>query len=229
MAKDAWKSIKFERYEEESLPSGKMLWHCFFKDNHGNKYRWTPRWRDVEDIFVKAMDIESRNESEGVWDEELKKLLERVPFRQHDIDIFEKSDAMMNEQGLEGFLWNLEMNEFCMRSQWIKVDKFLQFFNYESNRYVSRTLYELAEKVCDTLDELCKFLDDKIYPYRLGDGSDVELCLYPDYEVVGDQKLTRQEWEEQFHCYVAELKKLVLSARQAYKAYRIAIRQILFK
>jgi hypothetical protein len=77
--KGTWKSIKFDRFQEDPLPSGRVLLHCFFRDNWGNSYKWTPPWKEVEKIFLKAIEIEEGNEPEGVWDEELKKVSQKLP------------------------------------------------------------------------------------------------------------------------------------------------------
>lgn len=74
-----WKSIKFDRFQEDPLPSGRVLLHCFFRDKWGNSYKWTPPWKDVERVFFKALEIEEVNEPEGVWDEELKKVSQKLP------------------------------------------------------------------------------------------------------------------------------------------------------
>lgn len=79
MSKNRWKSIKFDRFEESPLPSGRHLLHCVFKDNWGNICKWAPRWKDVEKIFFKSVEIEERNEPEGVWDEELKRVARKIP------------------------------------------------------------------------------------------------------------------------------------------------------
>lgn len=79
MSRNRWKSVKFDCFEESPLPSGKHLLHCVFKDSWGNTYKWAPRWKDVEEIFFKSVEIEERNEPEGVWDEELKRVAQKIP------------------------------------------------------------------------------------------------------------------------------------------------------
>lgn len=224
------KSVKFDHYEEQPLPSGKTLLNCVFKDNWGNTYKWTPRWKDMEEIFVKSMEIEGRNESEGIWDEELKRLAEKIPYRQHDVDIFEKSDAIMNEQEVLAYLYSLEAGHSFWDSQFLKVGKFLCFFNYESNRYVSKKLYGLAEKVCNTFNQLGEFLCGKVYDVAVPpDAPDTKMGLYPYFDIVVRNGQDQEKWRQQYDNYVAELHKLVGAARQAYKHYHVHIREILFR
>lgn len=74
-----WKSLKFDCFEQTPLPTGKQLLHCLFKDNWGNRYKWTPPWKDMEEIFFKSLEIEERNEPQGVWDEELRRVAQKIP------------------------------------------------------------------------------------------------------------------------------------------------------
>jgi len=230
MAKDVWKTIKFDSWEEESLPSGQVLLRCVFKDKYGNISKWTPRWVEVEGLFFKSMEIEGKNESEGIWDKELKKLAEKIPYRQHDLRIFEESDAIMNEKNLEGFLYNLEAGHSYRSSQSLMLAKFLDFFNYERNKYVSKRIHELAEKLCDMLDELGKFLwtSDAFFDLEIKH-DDQKYRLYPAYEIIERRGVDEDSYQKQYEEYKGRLLKLCESTRQACKDYRIHIREILFR
>lgn len=232
MAKDIWKRINFDRAEEEPLPSGTIMLHYIFKDNYGNTFKWTPRWRDVEDIFVRSAQVEGTNAPEGVWDEELKRVLQRIPYRQHDIEIFQKADAIMSEKNLVGLLESLQAGHCYRDSQSSKLDEFLWFFDYESNRYVSKKLYDLAERLCDALHELGRFLwaSDAFFDVpRGGPGNDQLFKLYPAYEIIERRGVDETEYHKQRSEYVDKLEKIVETTRQAYKDYRIHIRETLFQ
>lgn len=230
MAKDVWKTIKFEGWEEESLPSGQVLLRCVFKDKYGNIAKWTPRWVEVEGLFFKSMEIEGKNEPEGLWDEELKKLAEKIPYRQHDLRIFEESNTIMNEKNLKSFLYSLEAGHSYRSSQSLMLAKFLDFFNYESNKYVSKIIHELAEKLCDILDELGKFLwaSDAFYDIETKH-EDQKYKLYPAYEIIARRKVDEDSYHKQYEEYESRLLNLCESIRQIYNDYRIHIREILFR
>jgi len=230
MGKDVWRSVKFDRCAEEPLPSGTIMLHCIFKDNYGNPFKWTPRWRDVEDIFVRSAQIEGKNAPEGAWDEELKAVFQKIPYKQHDIEIFQKADAIMSEKNVVAFLYSLQAGHSYTSSQSLKLAEFLCFFDYESNRYVSRKLYDLAERMCNALAELAQFLSDKVYANRFpGGGGDTQMRLYPYFDIVVRNRQDEEKWREQYDGYVAELDKLAEAAQQAYKDYRIHIRGTLFQ
>jgi hypothetical protein len=82
------KAIKLVRLEEEQLPSGRKLLHCFFEDRYGNlphSYRWTAPYRGrdgdygIEHLFFKSVQVEEYNDPSGVWTQELKKVAEEMP------------------------------------------------------------------------------------------------------------------------------------------------------
>lgn len=230
MTKDIWRSIKFNTWEEETLPSGKILLRCIFKDNYGKIYKWTPRWVDVEGLFFKSMEIEGKNESEGVWDNELKRLAEKIPYRQHDLRVFEESDAIMSEKNLKAFLYSLEVSHSYRESKSLMLEKFLYFFRYETNKYVSKRIDELSKRLCKTLDELGNFLWVSGAFFDLETKhDDQKYRLYPAYEIIVKRGVDEESYQKQRDEYVDMLYKLCESSRQAYNAYRVQIREILFR
>lgn len=77
------KSIELVGFREESLPSGRKLLHCNFKDKFGtSRHVWTPPWKGesgVERLFFKALEIEEWNDYEGAWSKELKQASREIP------------------------------------------------------------------------------------------------------------------------------------------------------
>jgi len=70
--------LKENPFEEQELTHQTLL-HVHFTDNYENAFRWTPKWTEVEAIFYKGIEIEERNNPEGVWSEELKRTAEKFP------------------------------------------------------------------------------------------------------------------------------------------------------
>ncbi|HEX78481.1 MAG TPA: hypothetical protein G4O03_08790 [Dehalococcoidia bacterium] len=227
MTKHVWKSIKFDHFEEERLPSGTTLIHCFFKDNFGNTYRWTPRWKEIEEILFKSSAVEGKNEPEGIWDEELKRLADRILYKQHDIEVFEKSDSIMSEKELRALLYRLDAGGRYHDSESLKLAEFLHFFNYESNQYISSKLRDLADKMCNALGELGKFMWASDAFFDIGKGGMNK--LYPAFEIIERRGLSEEKYRKQFKEYQDELQKLVETASQAYRDYRVHVRETLFR
>jgi excisionase family DNA binding protein len=146
--------------------------------------------------------------------------------RKRDERIFKDSDAIMSERDLLGLRVGegvLEGRSSSIHSQSPKLLNFIYHFMPQSNKYLSRELYDLTETLCNSLEALVKFATDDLYY----DSSPTLIRLYPDFYPVERNTLDEKR-AEQYRMYVDELRKLEASAREAYKAYRIAVREILF-
>jgi hypothetical protein len=230
MPKVDWKSIHYKGYKEDLLPSGKTLLYLHFEDNYGNKYRWTPPWKDLEEVFIKAIDMEKRNYPEGAWDDELKKVIVKSPSRPHDREAFEKSDTIMNEKDFKAFLSQLEVDASYTFSGSQKVAEFIDFFSYESNKYISKILHDSCRRMLNVLNELTKFLwETGLFfdgPYR--NDNDYKMRLWPAHEIIVERGVSQEERDKQFFEYFDQLRSLVDMTRSLYMEYRANIREILF-
>jgi hypothetical protein len=232
MIKDIWKSIKFESWEEQLLPSGKILLHCLFRDNYRREYKWTPRWIDVEEIFFKSLEIEGKNESEGVWDNELRRLSEKIPYRQHDIEVFAEANKILNEEDLMSFLFFIEANCIYYEHHARILYDFLRFFELESNKYISKRIYDSNLRMLNALNDLFTFMSDFNVFFLIPQDTikrNPRFKLYPSWEIIEKQKLDPEEYDKKVTIYVDKLHKLVGAVRTSYKDYRANIREILFK
>lgn len=230
MPKFDWRSIHYKGYKEDPLPSGKTLLYLHFEDNYENKYRWTPPWKDLEEVFIKAIDIEKRNYPEGAWDDELKKVIVKSPSRPHDREVFEKSDLIMNEEDFRAFFYKLEVDASYMFFSSQKVAEFMYFFSYESNKYISKILRDSCERILSALNELNKFLlePDLFFDRPIGKDGDYKMKLWPAYEIIEKRGVSQEERDRQFFEYFDRLRNLVDITRPTYMEYRANIREILF-
>jgi hypothetical protein len=118
------KAIKLVRLEEEQLPSGRKLLHCFFKDRYGNlphSYRWTAPYRGrdgdygIENLFLKSIQVEEYNDYSGVWTQELKKVAEEIPLLDEmklpvEIEIGGAiEDTQENDTGISEEYWKIRV------------------------------------------------------------------------------------------------------------------------
>jgi len=76
---------------------------------------------------------------------------------EHDVAIFEKSDAIATERKFE-WLKNLLKSGCFYSSQLDEVLQFMRFFGFESNKYVDSRLKYLCYVFCAKLEELCEFI-----------------------------------------------------------------------
>ena len=228
MPKGKWRTIKYKGYEEDHLPSNRTLLYLDFEDNYANRFRWTPRWKDLEEVFIKAIDVEKRNYPEGAWDEELKKIIIKSPSRPHDKDIFKASDSIINEHDMVKTFDRLAGFAEFYESQAYSLIKFLKFFDYESNKYISKVLHDSVKRMIDNLNKLCKFMESGIFFSPNPHKEDMKLKLWYAHTVIDEMRIDQETRDKQFYEYWEKLKSFVQDARCAYKDYRSNVREILF-
>jgi hypothetical protein len=179
-----WKTIKYKGYKEDPLPSNNTLLYLYFEDNYGNRFRWTPPWKDLEEVFIKAIDVEKRNYPEGAWDEELKKVIVKSPSRPHDQEVFEKSNDIMDEKDFRSFFYSLEAGASYRYPMSEKLGQFFYFFSYESNKYISKILHDSSQRMLGNLEKLTKFMWDSHLFFEMGPESNPRMELWPAYIVI---------------------------------------------
>lgn len=53
--------IFFDGYEADKFRNGRMAFRVRFKDKGDNKYIWTPKWDDLNYVFLLAYTVERLN------------------------------------------------------------------------------------------------------------------------------------------------------------------------
>ena len=61
------KILKFSRFQLEQVRGARGLLTIKFLDNQGEAYSWAPKWNDAEQLFLKAINVESFNKPESEW------------------------------------------------------------------------------------------------------------------------------------------------------------------
>jgi hypothetical protein len=56
------------------FPDGRLKQDVWFKDNAGNTYVWTPKWKDVIALYTSARRVESTNAPDSQWMRELEEV-----------------------------------------------------------------------------------------------------------------------------------------------------------
>jgi hypothetical protein len=196
--------------------------------------RWTQN--PPQEISKNATSLER---GEKVEVQELPEASEVIPspvanaaISRHDVEVFERSDGIMNEKeflGLANHLWHGASYDDKESSRLLE---FLTFFNYETNRYAGEKIFETAGEMCEALDNLSKFMWGPPYPFfdtRLSN-REIRYRMYRYSDVERSHGIESQaDYDKQFQIYADELDKLVEAARLAYREYRIYVRQTLYK
>jgi len=152
--------------------------------------------------------------------------------RYHDIEIFKRSDALINERGLLAFLWPMDGGPpiyYYEKAE--KVGRFLDFFRYEGHRYIDTKLRDLCSELCNALRELGIFLYDEFRsPHLIDHGDEKYARLIPSelsyvyYHGDADMESDPRYWE-----YFNKLQELRQNVESCLKQYRAYIRENLFQ
>jgi len=71
--------LKEDSFKKEPLIQQTLL-YIYFEDRWRNFFKWTPKWLDVEKIMWKALEVEEKNNPNGLWSKEWEKVSERIPY-----------------------------------------------------------------------------------------------------------------------------------------------------
>ena len=138
-----------------------------------------------------------------------------------DKELFKISGSIMNEGGLESFLRDLEAEQVFWNSGVVGVTKFIGFFTTESNRYTEPRLREVCDSMCCALIELADFLvcqsqSMDTLEFTADDTKfGLSMCVDADTQQSGIELS-----EERLH-------SLAKASREAYAAYRAAVKETL--
>ncbi|MFC1962251.1 hypothetical protein ACFLWN_04335 [Chloroflexota bacterium] len=150
--------------------------------------------------------------------------------KEHDRQIFRKSNKIIDEVQLLSFLWPLDGEPpICYYDKGEKAEQFLRFFSYEGNQYIDPRLKSTCNKLRNALTNLGIFIFHEFRsPNRIDTGDEKYSRLIPSelahmhYSGEGDMEDDPRYWE-----YYEELKKLQENCQSYVKQYRTKIRDLL--
>lgn len=64
------KRLRWSKIELGNFSDGRAALQVQFLDNEGNRCDWTPHWKNVEELFLKACNVESANKPDSKWVED---------------------------------------------------------------------------------------------------------------------------------------------------------------
>ncbi|UCG09815.1 MAG: hypothetical protein JSW30_03465 [Dehalococcoidia bacterium] len=141
--------------------------------------------------------------------------------RMPDTELFRTSDSMMNEGGLESFLHDLETEQVFWNSGVVGVTQFIGFFNTGNNQYAEPGLREACDNMCRAFIEILDFLvcqsqSMDTLEFTADDTKfGLSMCIDADARQSGIEVS-----KERLH-------SLAKASREAYAAYRAAVKKTL--
>ena len=146
-------------------------------------------------------------------------LIRKKSNTKHDRGKFRESNDILNEAKLEDFTVQLDAHEYY-EYQAMNAREFIKFFHYESNKYINTNISNLCSVFCDSLENLCDFIES----YRIDEGRyymiDPHDRFYAEAE---DYDKPHPEWDK----FDKEFSQLRESTKREYKTYRAAVRETL--
>lgn len=139
----------------------------------------------------------------------------------HDKEKFNKTDSIINEEVIQSFLDTLDFQKTYPGSTLGKLMEFKEFFLLERNKYVNAELTGLCDSLVQSIIKINRFLSSFFRPIDdvgTRDSQDDTMFKF------NPQNRYSREYEE----YLADLLELTNSVREAYSAYRGAVRRLLF-
>lgn len=145
----------------------------------------------------------------------------------HDLDIFNGSNEMMDEDQLINFLDELEYDNSYHINKYHNIVRFCMFFEKEGNQYLKNELKEQSLDLISSLDKLIGFLKREFFVYPESQkNKDTRLCMQPRYAPDrGDPSGPKEV--AQYRDLVDKLYELSGEVRKRYKEYRANVKKTL--
>lgn len=145
----------------------------------------------------------------------------------HDLEVFERSDSILNEIALDEGVNLLTNDHSYHRSFNRSISEFTQFFEKAQNQYLNSNLETLSAQLSDSLRELSRFLVYNFFVYpKHRTFEDTRYCLYPDLNV--DRAGTGLPEEMiRYDQFAEQLIKSVDKVSENFAKYRKAVKKTL--
>ena len=152
----------------------------------------------------------------------LRSLLLRPGRRNHDTQIFERSDAIMSEAQLSSCLTNMWNSHHYQSQEGVRLLNFQQFFAQVGNGYLDQRISRTLRPLLHALSQLTDFTARHFFPHP-NPGLDV-YCLYPELRgAAGGQA------DNFYQQHAAELERTLKPVEDRYQEYRRAVKKQLLK
>jgi hypothetical protein len=153
----------------------------------------------------------------------LAQFLLRPKRRNHDTDIFRRSDAIMSETYLSSCLTSLSNSHQYRGADRNRLNNFLQFFAQAGNRYLDLRISRSLRPLLRAVSELSTFTAHHFFSHP-NPGLDV-FCLHPEHRGV----LVGGQGDDFYYRHAAELEKKIKSVEDRYEQYRSVVKKHLLK
>lgn len=143
----------------------------------------------------------------------------------HDLEIFRRSDLLLDEDKLTDGLDLLSNDHSYHQSFFRSIRLFSRFFEKSQNQYLNGNLEALSKRLAISLGKLCTFLTYNffVHPVRQ-DFENTRYCLYPDLNIDRLGNGSREQMLT-YNKYMKELYDIVDRVGDDFAVYRKAIKE----
>jgi len=139
--------------------------------------------------------------------------------REHDVALFRKGDATMNESFLNDLLNSDLFNHWCLLHDIQTVGHFCTDFKRVENQFLDRKIGDAADGVIMALSAVNSFVGVNFFRSQMPNDRD-RLFLHHELRESPDEAKRDRYWK----VLVPELNQLLDEAWEAYKNYRSTVR-----
>jgi hypothetical protein len=145
----------------------------------------------------------------------------------HDIEIFRRSDSILDEETLNSGLDLVGGDHSYHESFYNSITKFSEFFERTQNQYMNRNLQVLSEELSNSLRQLRSSLATHFFVYpEHRNFEDTRYCLHPELNI--DREGTGFPGDmATYDAFAEELTHIVSQVWDNFKTYRKALKESL--
>ncbi len=150
--------------------------------------------------------------------------------REHDREIFKKSDEILNEDRLDKLINRLLIGNRYYFEEVVMLFRYASFFEKESYKYVIPNLRQQCVRCCKMIDRLSHFIEIHSYYLEVEDdklGRKYKLIAGGDYDRFYN-KLKGGQIQKVERIFSNKADRIARECRDAYKEYRSIVRETLY-
>ena len=150
--------------------------------------------------------------------------------REHDREVFKKSDEILNEDRLDKLINRLLIGNRYYFEEIVMLFRYVSFFEKESYKYVIPNLRQQCVRCCKMIDRLSHFIEIHSYYLEVDDdelGMKHKLIAGGDYDRFYNNLIDGQIQKVE-RIFSNKADRIARECRDAYKEYRSIVRETLY-
>jgi len=144
----------------------------------------------------------------------------------HDLDVFRRSDMILNETNLRNALTSLFDQHLYNDRFRIAVTNYCDFCSESQNQYIDKILKQSSIYLVEVLEQLINFFDINFFMISTSQSVDIWYRLHP-HLCMDRNFLVSEEEALKYDGYVAQLNDTGDDVKRGYEIYRRSVKEVL--